>query len=83
MHRKEFANMKVNCHVHSPNFVGERGGGKPHGHVILLDLFNFPNNFLFKQSLRTCFLNNCVKKKSNNLFKSNKTTNFNQKKNSF
>ena len=75
--------MKVNCHMYSPNFVGEREEGKKtHGHVILLDSIKFPNNVLFKKSLRTCFPNNCVKKKSNKLFKSNKTTNFNPKKNS-
>ena len=34
--------------------------------AILLDSIKFPNNFVLK--------------KSNNLFKSNKTTNFNQKK---
>ena len=74
--------MKVNCHMYSPNFVGEREEGKKtHGHVILLDSIKFPNNVLFKKSLRTCFPNNCVKKKSNK-FKSNKTTNFNPKKNS-
>ena len=62
--------MKVNYHVYSPNFVGEREeGGKTHGHIILLDSIKLPNNFLFKQILRTCFPNNCVKKKSNNLFK--------------
>ena len=56
--------MKVNCHVYGPNFVWEREEGrKTHGHVILLDSIKFPNNFLFKQSLRTCFPNNCVKKK--------------------
>ena len=55
--------MKVNCHMYSPNFVGEREEGKKtHGHVILLDSIKFPNNVLFKKSLRTCFHNNCVKK---------------------
>ena len=55
--------MKVNCHVYSPNFVGEREEGeKTHGHVILLDSNIFPNNFLFKKILRTCIANNCGKK---------------------
>ena len=47
-----------------------RGGKKTHGQVILLDSIKFPNNFLFKKSLRTCIPNNCVKKKSNNIYAS-------------
>ena len=60
--------MKVKCQVYTPNFEGEReeGGKKTHGHVILLDSIKYSNNFV-------------LKKKSNNLYKSNKTTNFNQK----
>ena len=55
--------MKVNCHVYCPSFVGEREEGeKTHGNVILLDSIKFPINFLFKQSLKTCFSKNCVKK---------------------
>ena len=45
---------------------------KPHG-LAILDLIKFPNKFFFFFWL----------KKSNNLFKSNKTTNFNPKKKSF
>ena len=63
--------MKVNCHVYSTNFVGEREEGeKNHGHAILLDSIKFPNNFLFKKSLRTCIPNNCVKKSLNNIYAS-------------
>ena len=43
----------------------EKGGKKTHGFAISLDSIKFPNNFVLT--------------KSNNLFKSNKTTNFNKK----
>ena len=51
---------------YSLNFVGEREERKKtHGLAISLDSIKFPNNFALT--------------KSNNLFKSNKTTNFNKK----
>ena len=54
------------CYEYCLNFVEEREGRKKtHGLAILLDSIKFPNNFVLK--------------KSNNLFKSNKTTNFNKK----
>ena len=66
--------MKVKCQMCSPKFLGERQEGKKkkktHGHVILLDSIKYSNNFV-------------LKKGCNNLFKSNKTTNFNKKNSIF
>ena len=43
--------MKVKCQMCSSNFVEK----KNHGHVILLGLIKYPNNFKFKISLITCW----------------------------
>jgi len=55
--------MKSKCYEYRLNFVGEREGKEKKSWE--LDSIKFPNNFVLK--------------KSNNLFKSNKTTNFNKK----
>ena len=46
--------MKVKCQVCSSNFVDEKEK-ENHGHVILLGLIKYPNNFKLKISLITCW----------------------------
>ena len=46
--------MRVKCQVCSLNFVVEKKK-KNHGHVILFGLIKYPNNFVLKISIITCW----------------------------